>query len=67
MQVPPRPLIDSLTTYMFMQPLRVHVLAIAVPVVFSSCSTVLLVLIAYACTVEPLYCGHLGDLVKCPV
>ena len=19
------------------------------------------------CTVEPLYCGHLGDLVKCPV
>ena len=21
----------------------------------------------YVCTVEPLYCGHLGDLVKCPV
>ena len=19
------------------------------------------------CTVEPLYCGHLGDIVKCPV
>ena len=28
----------------------------------SSCNT----LIVLPTTVEPLYCGHLGDLVKCP-
>ena len=30
-------------------------------------ATVVAPIIVITDTVEPLYCGHLGDLVKCPV
>ena len=30
-------------------------------------SSDLVFVLVYTYTVEPLYCGHLGDLVKCPV